>query len=233
MRELALSYRTKDVFPTIERVIDGLCQSAGEARYEAIVKALLKDEGAAHLIEHAVQTYKHQQPGTIADNMVRMFTKAYTEKWKSLSEFRKKFAMAKPDGTAVYSVAETNPEKQPGPVLTGTTTVVIPSTPLAKARASEAASKEALKVYCEQNGWRVVFFEGKTGAPRTGIIDAVAFRLARKNADALEIHLIQLKGGQSGISGSEIARLKKAVREATVNWMIAAYDGEVLHVVPE
>ena len=104
---------------------------------------------------------------------------------------------------------------------------------LAKARASEAASKEALKVYCEQNGWRVVFFEGKTGAPRTGIIDAVAFRLARKNSDALEIHLIQLKGGQSGISGPEIARLKKAVRQATVNWMIAAYDGEVLHVTPE
>jgi hypothetical protein len=37
-----------------------------------------------------------------------------------------------------------------------------------KVRASEAASKEALNVYLEERGWKVVFFEGKTGSPRTG-----------------------------------------------------------------
>jgi hypothetical protein len=42
-----------------------------------------------------------------------------------------------------------------------------------KARAAEAASKEALKAYCSENGWRAAFFEGETGAPRTGIIDAI------------------------------------------------------------
>lgn len=102
-----------------------------------------------------------------------------------------------------------------------------------KARASEAASKAALKAYSEENGWHVAFFEGKTGSPRTGIIDAVTFRLKRKNADALEVRLIQLKGGRAGISGREIARLKKAVDEASVSWQIAAFDGEVLHVLPE
>ncbi len=32
-----------------------------------------------------------------------------------------------------------------------------------KARAAEAASKEALRSYCAGNGWRVAFFEGETG----------------------------------------------------------------------
>jgi len=103
----------------------------------------------------------------------------------------------------------------------------------AKARAAEAASKEALRAYSQEHGWKIAFFEGATGAPRTGIIDAVAFRLGRKNADALDVRLIQLKGGKAGISGSEIARLKKAAASATVKWLIAAFDGEMLHIVPD
>jgi hypothetical protein len=103
----------------------------------------------------------------------------------------------------------------------------------AKAPAAEAASKEALRVYCHKHGWKVAFFEGATGAPRTGIIDAVAFRLGRNNADALDVRLIQLKGGSAGISGTEIARLKEAVKVANVGWMIAAYDGVALHVLPD
>src|SRR5690242_16868978 len=83
-------------------------------------------------------------------------------------------------------------------------------TTIAKVRASEAASKEALKQYCKEKGWRVAFFEGSTGSPRTGIIDAIAFRLDRKNADGLRVRLIQLKGGAAGVSGREITRLKKA-----------------------
>lgn len=42
-----------------------------------------------------------------------------------------------------------------------------------KARAAAAASKAALRAYCEKHGWRVAFFEGPAGAPRTGIIDAI------------------------------------------------------------
>ena len=103
----------------------------------------------------------------------------------------------------------------------------------AKARAAEAASKEALRTYCKERGWRVAFFEGATGAPRTGIIDAVVFRVGRRNPDLLDIRLIQLKGGNAGISGKEIARLKKAVSGVTVNWMIAAFDSQSLHLVPE
>jgi len=103
----------------------------------------------------------------------------------------------------------------------------------AKARAAEAASKAALKAHCEETGWRVAFFEGKTGAPRTGIIDAVAFRLGPRKADMIDIRLIQLKGGNAGITGREVSRLKQAVTEARVNWMLAWFDGEALNILPE
>jgi hypothetical protein len=103
----------------------------------------------------------------------------------------------------------------------------------ARARAAEAASKEALRTYCQEHGWKIAFFEGASGNPRTGIIDAVAFRLGRTNSDALDVRLIQLKGGKAGVSGREIARLKKAVLTVSVTWLIAAYDGETLHVLPD
>jgi hypothetical protein len=103
----------------------------------------------------------------------------------------------------------------------------------AKVRASEAASKEALRLYCGKRGWKLAFFEGATGAPRTGIIDAIAYRLGRGNADLLDVRLVQLKGGKAGISGSEISRLKKASAGATVNWLIAAFDGETLNLLPD
>lgn len=102
-----------------------------------------------------------------------------------------------------------------------------------KVRASEAASKEALRAFCEKKGWRVAFFEGKTGSPRTGIIDAIAFRLGRKNSDLLDVRLIQLKGGKAGVTAQEISRLKKATSGVVVNWLIAAFDGDMLHIVPD
>ena len=102
-----------------------------------------------------------------------------------------------------------------------------------KAHAAEQASKDAFRLQFEKRGWRVAFFEGKTGAPRTGIIDAVAFRLNRKNSDLLDLRLVQLKGGKAGASGQEIARLKKAAKHATVAWLVAEFDGETLHVLQE
>ena len=97
----------------------------------------------------------------------------------------------------------------------------------AKARESEAASKKALTEYCEKRKWRVAFFEGATGSPRTGIIDAIMFRIAKGNADVLDLRLVQLKGGKAGISGAEIARLKKAIGTITLDWIVAAFDGSV------
>lgn len=100
------------------------------------------------------------------------------------------------------------------------------------AHRSESASKKALQDYCKRLGWRVAIIEGPTGAPRTGIVDAVAFRIDASDPDRLEIFLIQLKGGRSGMSGREIARLKKAAEKATLCPLYAVYDGERVHVLP-
>lgn len=103
----------------------------------------------------------------------------------------------------------------------------------AKAHAAKTASKNALQTYCQAHGWRVAFSEGATGAPRTGTIDAIAFRLGQKDSDLLDVRLVQLKGGKAGVSGPEIARLKKAAAGAMVNWMIAEFDGEAIHILPD
>ena len=100
-----------------------------------------------------------------------------------------------------------------------------------QAHAAEKASKAAFEAYFKKQGWRVAFFEGNAGTPRTGIIDAVAFRLGRKNADLLELWLVQLKGGRADVSGPEIARLVKAADAVTVKPLIAAFDGETLQIL--
>jgi hypothetical protein len=46
------------------------------------------------------------------------------------------------------------------------------------------------------------------------------------------VRLIQLKGGKAGVSGAEIARLKKATEGASLKWLIAAFDGAALQVLP-
>ena len=44
---------------------------------------------------------------------------------------------------------------------------------------------------------------------------------------------VQLKGGRAGVSGAEIGRLKKAVTDVNVDWLIAAFDGQALQLVPD
>jgi hypothetical protein len=102
------------------------------------------------------------------------------------------------------------------------------------AHAAEAASKAAFEAHFKENGWRVAFFEGATGSPRTGIVDAIAFRIDHHNADLLDFRLVQLKGGKAGVSAKEIGRLKDAAAKATVSWLIVEYDSEskTLHVLP-
>jgi len=103
-------------------------------------------------------------------------------------------------------------------------------------RASKKASKRALSDWCKDNGWKVVFFEGTASHPRTGIVDAVMTRIKPSNQDLVEIQLVQLKSGLGGLTGAEIRRLKNAVSSLSKNWVLAAFDGETLHLaqpVPE
>jgi hypothetical protein len=107
------------------------------------------------------------------------------------------------------------------------------NSPKYKAQRSEQASKRALENWCKSNGWKILFFEGQSGAPRTGIVDALIARIASKDADALDIRLVQLKSGAGGLTGIEISRLKQALDKASINWLLAAFDGQVLHFLPE
>ena len=102
-----------------------------------------------------------------------------------------------------------------------------------RASKSERASKAALAAWCRANGWKVLFFEGETGAPRTGIVDAIIARVRSDDADAVDMKLVQLKAGAGGLTGTEISRLKRATDTLTTDWLLAAFDGDTLHLVPD
>jgi hypothetical protein len=102
-----------------------------------------------------------------------------------------------------------------------------------KALVSEKASKKALEDWCKDNYWKVLFFEGPKGGPRTGIVDAVIIRIKPRDPDLIEVRLVQLKSGLGGLTGAEIGRLKEAVKNLSKDWLLAAFDGETLHVHPE
>ena len=105
--------------------------------------------------------------------------------------------------------------------------------PRYRAAKSEKASKSALAAWCRANGWKLLFFEGQTGAPRTGIVDAIIARIKPDDADAVDMRLVQLKAGAGGLTATEVSRLKRAVGMLTTDWLLAAFDGETLHLVPE
>ena len=71
-----------------------------------------------------------------------------------------------------------------------------------------------------QLGWRCANFQSKRGYARTGIVDMVAIKLDRKDADKLKIMLLQVKGGSSKVKDEEKMRLEKAIRkiEVAFNW---------------
>jgi len=105
--------------------------------------------------------------------------------------------------------------------------------PQYRAARSEKESKAALSTWCRNNGWKETFFEGPTGSPRNGIVDAVITRIKPGSPDLIEVRLVQLKSGVGGLTGKEIARLKKAVSTVSVDWLLAAFDGTTLHLVPD
>jgi hypothetical protein len=58
-------------------------------------------------------------------------------------------------------------------------------------------------------------------------------RIKPGKPDSIEIRLVQLKGGVGGLCAAEIARLKKAVERLSADWLLAAFDGATLHLVPD
>ena len=65
------------------------------------------------------------------------------------------------------------------------------------------------------------------------IRDAVMTRIKPRDPDLIEVRLVQLKSGVAGLTGAEIARLKRAVANLSADWLLAAFDGRMLHLVPD
>lgn len=102
-----------------------------------------------------------------------------------------------------------------------------------KAATSEKKSKLALQRWCRANGWKILFFEGNSGAPRTGIVDAIIARISSFDADLIDVHFVQLKSGSSGLSADEALRMKQATKKVSIDWIAALYDGKDIHFLPE
>jgi len=64
-------------------------------------------------------------------------------------------------------------------------------------------------------------------------VDAVIARIRPREADGIDIRLVQLKPGSGGLTGREIARIKEAVVQTSMGWLLAAFDGQTLHFLPE
>ena len=64
-------------------------------------------------------------------------------------------------------------------------------------------------------------------------MDAVIARIRPRDADGIDIRLVQLKSGAGGLTGREIARIKQAVVQTSMGWLLAAFDGQTLHILPE
>jgi hypothetical protein len=101
--------------------------------------------------------------------------------------------------------------------------------PVWKARRSERLSKEALESWAKTFGFKIVFLDAASGYPRTGIIDALLFRIRPRSRDRLDLYLVQLKGGSSGFKAAEMARLTEAASAVSATPLVILHDGEELH----
>jgi hypothetical protein len=67
-----------------------------------------------------------------------------------------------------------------------------------------------------------------TTCDRTGIVDAVMFRIKPGKADSIEVRLVQTQGGVAGFAAVEVTHLKKAVSALSTDCLFAAYDGAMM-----
>jgi hypothetical protein len=97
--------------------------------------------------------------------------------------------------------------------------------PTYRARRTAQESQAALRRWAAANHWHLVFLDAPSGAPRTGIVDAVMIRIARHSADVLDVRFVQLKGGSAGLTATERRRLRAACSAARCEPAYAYFDG--------
>ena len=91
----------------------------------------------------------------------------------------------------------------------------------AKAHKTAKNAKTFTKYYLNKKGYRCIDFDSRKGHEWKGIVDLFAVKQGNKNPDNLSIALLQVKGGKAKVSGSEISRLKRAVKNVKIGWNCA------------
>lgn len=101
-----------------------------------------------------------------------------------------------------------------------TTSTIRNETVVEKVHRSEKNAVLFTKYNLRKLGWRSLDFQSKKGRARTGIVDLIAVKLDRKDADILKMILFQVKGGSARITEDEKKRLETSVKkvEVTFNW---------------
>jgi hypothetical protein len=84
-----------------------------------------------------------------------------------------------------------------------------------------ARSRKALTAWAAETGWRLAFLEPGAGNGRRGIVDAVLVRASPHDPDAVQVKLVQLRGGKAGLAPAAERRLERAAERVEI---------EVLHV---
>ena len=101
--------------------------------------------------------------------------------------------------------------------------------PVWKARRSARLSKEALEDWAKAAGFKLVLLDAASGNPRTGIADASLCRIKPRSPDQIDLYVVQLKGGRSGLKPTEMARLTKAATGVKATPLVILHDGERLY----
>lgn len=94
--------------------------------------------------------------------------------------------------------------------------------------APEARTRRALEAWAAEAGWQLAYLPASGGErpERTlrGIVDAVLVRTSPHDPDAVQIRLVQLRGGKAGLAPAPEKRLERAAERVEI---------EVLHVYGE
>jgi hypothetical protein len=104
------------------------------------------------------------------------------------------------------------------------------------ARAGEAATRLALEETLLRRGWRVIFFDEHFGPlfgpERPKLFDGIAIRLLPGAEEKVELRLVCVESDTLEAPPELIERVRRAARSASVEWLVAAFDGESMRVVP-
>lgn len=104
------------------------------------------------------------------------------------------------------------------------------------ARAGDAATRLALEETLMRRGWHVLFFDEEFGPlfgpERPRLFDGIAVRLRPGSGDRLELRLVRAESDTLEAPREVIELVKRAANAASLDWLVAAFDGESMRVVP-